>query len=286
MSKREGLVIKKIADKFWVKTQDSVCMCNARGNLRSANIFVGDKVKINNSVIEEIKERHNKLIRPPIANIDQLIIVLSSIPKPDFMLVDKLLLFCKINDIMPIICVNKADLGTDDIYLYTKQTYNFLEVVKTSIYNNHNDELLNVMRGKISAFAGQSAVGKSALIKFLLPNADVVSGELSEKIKRGKQTTRHCELFEVEKDTYIVDTAGFTSLDEKLLPIPYFELGYYYDDFVRYLPSCKYKSCLHSKEDDCAVKHAVKMGSIDKGRYERYKIILNTLKDLWVKTHG
>lgn len=286
MSKREGLVIKKIADKFWVKTQDDVSMCNARGNLRSSNIFVGDKVILSDNVIEEIKERHNKLIRPPIANIDQLIIVLSSIPKPDFMLVDKLLLFCKINDIMPIICVNKVDLGADNLYNYVKQTYSFLQVIKTSIYNSHNDELLNVMRGNISAFAGQSAVGKSALIKFLLPDADIVSGQLSEKIKRGKQTTRHCELFEVEENSYIVDTAGFTSLDEKLLPIPYFELGYYYDDFVKYLPSCKYKSCLHSKEDDCAVKDAVKNGSIDKARYERYKIILNTLKDLWVKTHG
>lgn len=286
MANLKGLVTKKIADKFWVDTQNGVFMCNARGNLKYSNVYVGDRVEIVDSTIEKIEERTNKLIRPPICNIDQLIIVLSSVPKPDLMLLDKLILFCKVNDIIPIICINKIDLDLEELYNEIKVSYKFLKVIKTSIFSKNNNELLEVLKGKISAFAGQSAVGKSALIKYLLPNENVVSGELSEKIQRGRQTTRHCELFKVEKDSFIVDTAGFTSLDEKLLPIPYYELGYYYDDFIEVLDRCKYKSCLHDKEDECAVKIAIKEGKIDKGRYQRYKIILNNLKELWIKSHG
>lgn len=285
---KNGVVTKKLADKFWVKTDDKTECCVARGNLKIGNIYVGDKVDIDNLVIEKVHERKNKLIRPPVANLDQLIIVISPIPKPDFMLVDKLLIFCKVNDITPIICINKTDLECDELIEYTDKAYGkFIKIVKTN-HSADNKELLKVLNGKVNAFAGQSAVGKSALINNIVPNANVISGELSEKIGRGKQTTRHCELFEINNSSFIVDTAGFTSLDEKLLPISYFELGYYYDDFIKYLPECKYKSCLHQSESEkeCGIKQAVKNNLIDKARYERYLVILKILKEQWVRTHG
>lgn len=285
---RFGIVVKKLADKFWVKSQNETFCCNARGNLKSKNIFVGDKVEFKDNTIEKVSQRTNLLVRPPVANMDQLIITISALPKPDFLLVDKLLIFCQVNGIKPVICVNKVDLESKDIINYVEKTYVSCveKIIYTSIKENTKEQLLDILENKLSAFAGQSAVGKSALIKYLIPDANIISGELSKKIGRGKQTTRHCEIFQVAENSFVVDTAGFTSLDEKLLPIPYFELGYYYLDFIQFLPECKYKSCLHSAENDCAIKDAVKQGKIDKGRYQRYLLILNSLKELWVKSHG
>lgn len=285
----KGVVTKKLANKFWVKTgKDTICL-EARGNLKKDNIFVGDKVEFQNNCIEKVEERKNKLIRPPITNIDSLIIVIAPLPKPDYLCLDKMILFCKLNNIEPIICCNKQDLnGFNEVFEYTKKVYGkHYTVIKTSA-RNYVNELIDVLQNKISGFAGQSAVGKSALIKKLLPNETVVSGEMSEKIGRGKNTTRHCELFTLNDKSFIVDTAGFSSLDERLLDIPYFELGYYYPDFLDYLDGCKYKSCEHYKEsvNECSVKTAVKQGFLDRERYDRYILILKSLKELWVKTHG
>lgn len=284
-----GVITKKLANKFWVKSNNGVCVCEARGNLKKENLFVGDKVFFENNCIEKIDERKNKLIRPPITNIDKLIIVIAPLPEPDFLMLDKLLLFCKLNNIEPVICCNKQDIeGYGEVCEYTNSVYGkYYKVIKTSAKENI-DELVEVLQGGISGFAGQSAVGKSALVKKLLPNENVISGELSEKIGRGKNTTRHCELFTLNEDSFIVDTAGFSSLDERLLDIPYFELSYYYPDFLDYHENCKYKSCEHNKEkvDECAVKNAVKQGKLDRKRYDRYILILKSLKELWIKTHG
>lgn len=285
----KGVVTKKLANKFWVKTDKDIICLEARGNLKKDNIFVGDKVEFQNNCIEKVEERKNKLIRPPITNIDSLIIVIAPLPKPDYLCLDKMILFCKLNNIEPIICCNKQDLnGFNEVFEYTNKVYGkHYKVIKTSAKKNVN-ELIDVLQNKISGFAGQSAVGKSALIKKLLPNETVVSGEMSEKIGRGKNTTRHCELFTLNTRSFIVDTAGFSSLDERLLDIPYFELGYYYPDFLDYLEGCKYKSCEHYKEsvNECSVKTAVKQGFLDRERYDRYILILKSLKELWVKTHG
>lgn len=283
-----GLVIKKLADKFWVKVGSFTLVCSPKGKLKESGIYVGDRVKVdvNEQQITSVEDRNTLLIRPPLANIDQIIIVIAPLPKPDFNIVDKLILFALSYGIKPILCINKIDIADDKFINDVFSAYkNVLEIIKTSAKNGNVSELKNILNGKISSFAGQSAVGKSALTKQILPDAKVEIGELS-KIERGKHTTRHSELFEIDNSTFLADTSGFTSLDERLLPISYFELPLYYPDFLKYLENCKYRSCSHTKEEHCAVKEAVKVGELDSARYNRYVVIYENLKKEWQKNHG
>lgn len=283
-----GLVIKKLADKFWVKVGSFTLVCSPKGKLKESGIYVGDRVKVdvNEQQITSVEDRKTLLIRPPLANIDQIIIVIAPLPKPDFNIVDKLILFALSYGIKPILCINKIDIADHKFINEVFSAYkDVLEIIKTSAKNGNVSELKNVLIGKISSFAGQSAVGKSALTKQILPDAKVEIGELS-KIERGKHTTRHSELFEINNSTFLADTSGFTSLDERLLPISYFELPLYYPDFLKYLENCKYRSCSHTKEEHCAVKKAVKVGELDSARYNRYVVIYENLKKEWQKNHG
>lgn len=289
-----GIVYKILADKFWVLAKEGKYICTARGNLKSDGIFVGDHVKISNlstdeGIIEEVEKRKNQFIRPPLANLDCLIITIAQIPEPDFMIVDKLILFSLAYGVQPYLVVNKIDID-NGICRYVEDAYK--NVVEHICYTNAKtgegvDELKQIMRGKLCAFAGQSAVGKSALVNKIMQSDSSETGEISIKNQKGKNTTRHCQIF-FSDDIMVTDTAGFTSLDEKLLPISYFELPYFYPDFVEYHKDCKYKSCAHfnEKKEDCAVKRAVLDGLIDKSRFLRYKEIYKILNEKWVKTHG
>ena len=288
-----GLVYKKVANNFYVKTKSGDFFAVARGNLKTDGIFVGDRVELD--IIEHqptitcVNERLNQLIRPPLANLEQLIIVIAQVPEPDFMIVDKLILFSLCKGIKPIIVVNKKDIDKT-VGSYVQKAYkNVAEhiIFTNALTGEGLDELKNVMKGNLSAFAGQSAVGKSALVNAVMKKHSSEVGEISIKNQKGKNTTRHCEIF-FEDDIMITDTAGFTSLDEKLLPIAYYELPYYYPDFVAVMDGCKYKSCTHTseKKEECAVKRAVLDGLIDKERFLRYKEIYKILHEKWVKTHG
>lgn len=288
-----GLVYKKVANNFWVKDGANDYFCVARGNLKADGVFVGDRVCYDilegQPTVLSVNERKNQLIRPPLANLDQLIIVIAQIPEPDFMIVDKLILFSLCYGIKPVIVINKKDLDKT-VGDYVLKAYK--NVVENIIFTNAKtgegvEEVKQVMHGKLSAFAGQSAVGKSALVNKIMAEHLSKEGEISIKNQKGKQTTRHCEIF-FEGDIMVTDTAGFTSLDEKLLPLAYYELPYYYPDFVAYLGECKYKSCVHvaEKVEECAVKRAVIDGLIDKDRFLRYKQIYKILNEKWVKTHG
>ena len=289
----ENIVIKKMADNFWIRLSNStIISAKPRGTHKSRGIFVGDKVSVNKVmneyVIEKILPRKNLLIRPPLANLDQLIIVIAPVPKPDFYIVDKLILFSYSYGIEPIIVVNKQDQSTD-INEYEKRVYEpITKVLYVSAKTGQGfEKLKKILNNKVNALAGQSAVGKSAIINQLL-NFDVAKvGDLSKKINRGKNTTRHCEIFTCG-EILIADTAGFTALDEALLPIPYFELPLYYKDYIPYMPKCKYSDCKHVSESvsDCAVKSAVEHGELDIERYKRYTEIYKTLEQKWVKTHG
>ena len=289
---KEGIVVKKVANDFWVKYSDQVLVCKPRGNLKSNGIYVGDKVIVDcvndMNVIDEVLQRNNLLIRPPLANLEQILIVISPIPKPDFTIVDKLILFAYSYNIEPLLVVNKQDLS-NELNDYIKNVYSsFIKTIFVSAKSGSGvDELKQALKNKLSAFAGQSAVGKTALINSLFKNAYAKEGLLSEKIQRGKNTTRHCEIY-FENHIMLTDTAGFTSLDEKLLPIAYFELPYYYNDYNIYKSECKYTNCVHISEDkkDCKVKQLVCEGILDKERYERYKKIYKILEEKWVKTHG
>lgn len=291
----KGLVYKKIANNFGVKNMETgeEFVCVARGNLKADGVFVGDKVEFNiienQPTIEKIEKRKNQLIRPPLANLDQLIIVIAEVPQPDYMIVDKLILFSLCYGINPVIVVNKIDIDKT-VGTYVKTAYKNVvdNIISTNAHTGEGlEELKSVMAGKLSAFAGQSAVGKSALVNKIMAKHMSEVGEISIRNQRGKNTTRHSEIF-FEDNILITDTAGFTSLDEKLLPISYFELPYYYPDFVKLMDGCKYKSCVHVNEkvEECAIKRAVSQGLVDKERYLRYKEIYKILNAKWVKTHG
>lgn len=257
--------------------------CVIKGNIKGkSNILVGDIVlfekQYDKYVILEIKMRKNFFIRPPVANIDILVICMSlSTPSPDYLLLDKELVFCYNKNIKPVICLNKIDKIKNDNSLkkeidYINKVYGALgiDVVYTSAKEKTGiDELIKIIDKKMSAFSGNSGVGKSSLSSILVGTNDIEVGEISAKNKKGKNTTKEVSLYEIKKDTYILDTPGFSSYE--LFDINYKELKKYYFDFLKH--RCKYEDCNHVYEDECKIKKLVDEGKIDKLRYERYKYL-------------
>ena len=271
-----GLVLKKNADKFTVEMDGQTSIMLAR-NLKKEGIFVGDKVECQNGVIERVLERKNLLIRPPLANVDTMIIVVAFQPKPDFLLVDKLLVFCMVKGIIPILCVNKSDLSENFVSDVKKIYKNVVDIVSISTLDESVMKLKKYIKG-ITALAGQSAVGKSSIINALLGEKLATIGDFSKKAMRGKQTTRLVELYDLKNGNYLADTAGFSKLSEELLLINENELKDYYPDFIKYAHECKYKSCQHLSLKDCGIVKAVREGKISKTRYENYKILRENIK--------
>lgn len=280
-----GIVVKNISNSFTVRSLDDYYVCTALGKLKQdGKVLVGDRVEIDvvgktQSVITKVLPRKNLLIRPPIANIDNLVIVLSSSPQPDFILIDKLIIMCLVNDIKPIICINKLDILKDDFVNYIHSQYDnvVLDIVEISAITLENlNALSSLLINKISAFAGQSAVGKSTILNALTQGATAKTGELSLKTNRGRHTTRHTQMYEIQANTFICDTPGFSMLN--LENITYNNLSFYYPDFAEF--KCKFSGCTHTKEDStfCAVKKAVEQGGLNKERYDRYVKIYEELK--------
>lgn len=272
-----GKVIKKNANQFLVDGKWLV----ARGKMKESGIFAGDNVEYSpmENVIENVCERKNILIRPPIANIDGMMIVIAPVPKPDFMLVDKLLIFCEKNDIIPIICVNKCDILDETLKTEILKIYSGVaKIIFTSANNQDIDSLKKEIKG-VWTFAGQSAVGKSSLINALHGKQLEQVGDLAKKVERGKQTTRLVSLYNLGGENYIADTAGFSKLDEGLLEIDERSLASFYPDFVQYVGDCEYYSCTHTREEKCGIKSAVKAGKISKSRYENYVKIFDGIKN-------
>lgn len=275
----EGLVIKKNANLFSVeecKTKQ-VVKINASGKTQASGIYVGDRV-FYSDVIEKVLPRKNLLIRPPLANLDKLFIVLAPTPKPDFVLIDKLIVYCFVKGVEPYVVVNKTDKASQTFVKNLKKIYN--KVVKclfVSAKNGQIEQLKDHIEG-ICAFAGQSAVGKSSLINCLFSQQVAQVGDLSKKIGRGRQTTRLVQLFACNKG-YIADTAGFSMLDLSLVAeLEPRELSAYYPDFLEARAKCKYRSCLHENGKDCGVINATGQGQITLERYQNYLKILNELK--------
>ena len=271
-----GLILKKNADKFTVELNGKPFVMSAR-NLKKDGIFVGDKVECENGVIEKVLERKNILVRPPLANVDTMIIVVAKEPKIDFLLVDKLLVFCVVKGIKPILCINKSDLSESFVKDVEKIYKDVVDIVSISTLDKSVLNLKNYIKG-VTALAGQSAVGKSSIINALLGKEIAVVGDFSKKVMRGTQTTRLVELYDLGNENYLADTAGFSKLSEELLIVNENELKDYYPDFIKYAHMCKYKSCQHLKLDDCGVVKAVSEGKISKIRYENYKILRENIK--------
>ncbi|MCM1305775.1 MAG: ribosome small subunit-dependent GTPase A [Bacteroides sp.] len=275
--KTDGRVVKAVASKFFVDTADGVKVCFARKKLKQdGNIFVGDCVSIarerDSFVIEEVKPRKNSLIRPYVSNIDVCFIVVACEPQSDFLLADKIIVNCHSEGIRPILIVNKCDISPVD----TREYESVLDIIECSAQSGLGiDKIVYASLGKTVCFAGQSAVGKSSIINAILGSDLLEVGELAKKIKRGKNTTRRTEILPLADGTYLVDTCGFSMLEA--VDMEPENLRIYFDDLEEFRPQCRFNTCTHIDEPDCAVKAHVGY-EIGEGRYERYKAIFNELK--------
>lgn len=280
-----GKIIKGIGGFYYVKTADGkIFECRARGIFRKDKIkpYIGDNVEFSlnsgSGNIDKILERKNLLIRPPVSNIDTLVIVIAAAnPSPDTFLTDKLILNAEIAGIEPIICINKSDLeNVDEIAkIYKNAGYS---VVTLSAKNEENvPSLLPYLKDKTSAFAGLSGVGKSTLLS-LLTGTNQETGEISEKIKRGKHTTRSVELLELSSGGFVLDTPGFSSFE--VTEIKADALKEYFPEMKGHNNLCRFKGCSHINEPDCEIKRLVEAGEISESRYDSYKEIYNKLKKI------
>ena len=280
----DGIIVKGIGGFYYVKTDKGVFECKARGIFRKKRITptVGDYVSIEvqgkKGSIEEIRERKNSLVRPPVANIDLLLIVVAAAsPEPSLFLIDKMLITAEKNNIEPVICINKTDLAQrDDIKrIYASAGYKVISV--SAAMDENTEELKQLISGKVTAFAGLSGVGKSTLLG-LLTEFEPETGELSEKISRGKHTTRHVELMELDGGGYVFDTPGFSSVE--INDIKAQELSQYFPEIAEYSNTCRFKGCSHIHEPDCTVKEKLGQDVISKERYENYCTLYEELKKI------
>ncbi|MBE6828529.1 MAG: ribosome small subunit-dependent GTPase A [Ruminococcaceae bacterium] len=284
----QGKIIKGIGGFYYVETANAVYECKARGSFRKDKItpLVNDNVVISvnenaENTVDEILPRKNSLARPPVANIDNLIIVVSTVePKPSTFVIDKLTAVAEFNGIEPVIVITKSDLSeADALYeIYSKAGF------KTYIVSNEDkkgiDGVRKILAGKTNVFTGNSGVGKTSLINNLDPSLSLKTAEISKKLGRGRHTTRQAEVFNI-CDGYIIDTPGFSSIDiDRSNIIMKDELCHCFRDFADFTDKCKFTSCSHTCEKGCAVVKAVEDGVISKSRHASYVQLYNDVKDI------
>lgn len=281
-----GKIIKGVGSFYTVYCDNTEYICRARGRFRQDGVtpMVGDMVEFEprrdgEGFLKTIMPRKNALIRPPAANLDQLVIVIAaSAPKPDLLLVDKLLVQCAILDVQPIIAVNKCDEMNNEIYEriigeYQACGYPLLSVSAASGEGIH--ALKPLLKGKTTCFAGQSAVGKSSVLNALFPELSLKTGGLSRKTERGKHTTRHAQFLILPDDVAVLDTPGFSLLEMEGIEPEL--LSQFYPEMQGRAQLCRFRGCMHISEPDCAVKELVAAGGLAPGRYERYIAIAGEL---------
>lgn len=272
-----GRIIKIVAGVFTVAADNGKrSECTARGLFRhkETDLYVGDIVEYNDGVVESVAPRKNFFVRPYVANIDQIAVVTAPSPPPDRMLLDKFFIKSDLENIRSLLIINKSDTDAESefersIILDYKDAAD--DIITVSATTGRNLKALRAaLAGNLSAFAGQSAVGKSSLLNALASGLRLETGDLSKRVERGRHTTRHSEIFELENGSFIADTPGFSLYN--LEGVTAASVGTCYRDLFKFLPECKYNMCTHTKEsaEDCAVKRAVTRGDLSRGRYERY----------------
>lgn len=288
----QGKIIKGIAGFYYVHVErQGIYECKAKGIFRKDHKkpLVGDDVDV--EVLDEeeklghileILPRKSALIRPAVANVDQALIIFAIVkPNPNFNLLDRFLIRMERQNLPTIICFNKQDIATPEEKEALQKAYEtcgYQVLFISALEEEGLEQVRHILIGKTTTVAGPSGVGKSSLINRLAPKANMETGAISEKIERGKHTTRHSEIIALGENTYIVDTPGFTSLD--ISEITKEELGSYYPEFVQYEPYCKFSGCAHISEPSCGVKEAVADGKISQVRYDNYKVLYQELKEI------
>ena len=283
----EGIITKGIGGFYYIDTNQGIYECIARGIFRKNKItpLVGDNVKISivdeenkKGILEEIKERETELVRPPISNVNKAIIVFAiKNPNPNLSLLDRFIVLAERECLDIVIVLTKADLATDEELENLKRIYEMSGYKVIPVSNNENlniDKVREELKGNIVVFAGPSGVGKSTLLNHIDSKFQLQTGEVSDKIKRGKHTTRHAELLKLECGGMVADTPGFSSLT--LDDIEETELKEYFIEFDEFSDECKFGGrCMHENEPSCGIKEAVKDNKISKERYESYLQLLN-----------
>ncbi len=285
----EGIIIKGIGGFYYVETADGVFECKAKGKFRKERIspLTGDRVTITvredkENTIDEIHERKNKLIRPPVANIDKLMIVVSAAkPLPNHLVIDKMTVLAEKNNIEPVVVITKTDLADCselyETYLSTGyRVYMYSDVNDTSMLEAIKGEL----KGYLTAFTGNSGVGKSTLINALSGHLSLETGEISDKLGRGRHTTRQTEIFHIAEGS-VIDTAGFSSIDFSNDNVIFSdELEYLFKEFNGHIGECKFTGCAHLGEKGCKICELVNENVISRSRYESYVTFYNEQKSL------
>lgn len=284
----KGIILKGIAGFYYVKTENGLYECKARGKFKNKKLtpLVGDRVLIlpenaEKATIEEIEDRKTELIRPAVANVDQAVIVFAvQNPDPNIVLLDKMTVLALAANLEPVICFNKLDGDLSGKAESLRKTYELagFNVILTSCKQNIGlDEIRAVIKDKITVFAGPSGVGKSSLLNKVQSGLALKTGEISEKIKRGKHTTRHSELIELEHGGWVVDTPGFTSLELDYLQLE--RVKDYFPEFDDFSETCRFDDCVHINEPGCGVIGALQTEEISKQRYDSYKYLYNEIKN-------
>ena len=276
---RNGRILRSISGFYDVQTPQGMVTCRARGILRKAgqSPLTGDLVQIsvergNKGMVEKILPRKNSFVRPAVANMDALVVFAANVnPVTEPFLIDRVAAIAGDQEVQVILCVNKCDLdpALDLVRIYTHAGF---PVIRASAETGEGvEELRDLIRGKLVAFTGNSGVGKSSILNRLNPDLALPTGEVSEKLGRGRHTTRHVELYDLGEDTLVADTPGFSSFDTDQMDVILKEnLQYAFPDFGAYVGSCQFHDCSHRKEPGCAVRAALDAGDLEPTRYDSY----------------
>ena len=278
MKKLTGRIIRSLSGFYDVQTSEGVVTCRGRGSLRRSgdSPLTGDMVEISvehgKGMVERILPRQNRFIRPAVANVDALVVFVSNVnPVTEPFLVDRVAAIAGDQEVPVYICVNKCDLdpAEDLVRIYTHA--GFPVICASAETGEGVEQLRKLLRGKLTAFTGNTGVGKSSMLNALCPDLGLATGEVSEKLGRGRHTTRHVELYCLEENTFVADTPGFSSFDTEQMDVLLKEnLQYTFPDFGPYLGKCQFHDCSHRAEPNCAVRMAVESGDVEKTRYDSY----------------
>ena len=278
MKTQTGRIIRSLSGFYDVQTPEGIITCRGRGSLRRSgeSPLTGDVVEITSEkgkgMVEKILPRKNSFIRPAVANIDALVVFAANVnPVTEPFLIDRVAAIAGDRDVPVYLCVNKCDLdpAVDLVKIY--QNAGFTVIAASAETGEGVEQLRQLIRGKLTAFTGNSGVGKSSMLNRLCPQLQLPIGEVSEKLGRGRHTTRHVELYCLEEDTYVADTPGFSSFDTDQMEVILKEnLQYAFPDFGAYLGCCQFHDCTHRKEPGCAVRQAVEDALIEPTRYDSY----------------